>query len=250
MNIQTYLDRLARRLHHLNPQQRHAALTEIHGHLHEEARRLHADGLAPAAAEAAAIEAFGRPEEIAVAYGPQGGEVRGETGEVLLRIARGTGRAAAATGRGAGQVLKVLGIVALVAVGVALVVLLGVLAFAGTALVTFQDEIREAVPRPIYGYSDERDMTEPRTELHTNGFDVGPEMKEFRIVFDTAPEAGCVRIRLTDPSGDTVNVNGNGCDATSYGTTFTEQGRWTVEYAFIAYAGSVDAEAWGFERAR
>lgn len=246
--IDDYLRQIRKRLSHLPLGEQEAVLTEIRDHLETEAAALRRADRTLSRDEAAlrATHAFGAPEEIGVAYGAQTTVVHRTTGEVLLRVAAATGRAA---GRGAKGVVKWTLISVLVLLGIGTIIAVAALFFVGDLADTFQDDIREAVPRPVYHYEGHWDVTDPQVNSHADTFQLGSRAKEIRIGFATSPEAGCLAIQLVSPSNQVTDINGNGCSATDKMLTITEQGTWTVRYTFAAYSGSVDVEAHAFETA-
>lgn len=247
--LEDYLRDVRRHLKQLPIRERDAVLAEIRDHLQSEARRLCAADKRLSGDEAMlqATNAFGDPQELGIAYGPQGGVVRRSTGEQLLDVAVLTSRAA---GRGVKGVLKWTGIAAAVLLGAALIALIATLVFAGEIINTFEDDIREAVPHPIYHFSDDRELTDPRSGVTQESFQVADDFREFKFFLETDPEAGCVQVQLTSPSGEANDVTAGSCDAVSRSTTYTEHGTWTVRYLFAAYAGSIDVNAVGFKSAR
>ena len=253
--LEDYLLDIRTRLTELPYKDQDAVLGEVRAHLGsaiEEDRRKN-PGLSDDELALAATAAFGDPDEIGVAYGPKGGLVRKSTGQVLLRAAVLTGRAARATGKAAGRgarsTLKWGGIVALVVLGAALVLVV-VGAFVFTQLAdTYHDEIVEAVPHQVYSYQAAWPLSQSNTNPKQDSFSVPANSKEFRITFTTAPQAGCAAIQLTSPSGTVTSVNGNGCSAYDQQSTYTETGTWQVRYTFVAYAGSVSAHAESYQKA-
>lgn len=253
--VDDYLLELRTRLSELPFRDQDAVLGEVRAHLAAdiEDRRRKAPKSSNDELALAATAAFGDPDEIAVAFGPQGGLVRKRTGEVLLRAAVLTGRAARATGRAAGRgaksTLKWAGIVAAVLLGVGLVILV-VVAFVGVQLAnTYKEEIVESVPHPIYDYHSSWALSSPEAGPKQDSFSVPSDSREFRIAFTTTPQAGCVAIQLTSPSGAVTAVNGNGCSAYSQASTFTEVGTWKVQYTYVAFAGTVSAHAEAYRKA-
>lgn len=254
MNIlQDYLDDLERQLRRLPKAERAAVLAEVKTHL-EEAAAGHQAGtdLSEDEAMLRATHRFGTPKEVAAGYSPQTGEVR--VGSVVLDVARATGRGlgktataagkgAVVVGRGAGHVLKWSVIAAL---GVILVA--GVVAVA--VLVVFDDEIKEAVPRPLDSYQRTCSAVNPCAAPDTGAmaFDIGPDVKEFRVLWEGDCEAGSARVTATSPSGETITVAGELCDNSGH-RVFTEPGRWRFDVIFTGYVGWVDLDAYAFERA-
>ncbi len=244
-SIEDYVNRVGRNMRRLPKHERYAIQREIHQHLVEDTERRVADGATPDDAVQAAITAFGEPSDIALAY-DDNVLVNETTGQTVLRLAAATGKAA---GRGARGVLKWGGIITASVIGIMLVLTIAVLGLAGTALVVFEDEITEATPRPVYIYSGDWDTAEAHNNVRSDQFSINSEVKEFKVIIDSAPDTGCVSITLTSPSGAESQVNGNGCEDTHYASTFVEKGTWSIRYVFLGYTGSVDVGVFSFEHA-
>lgn len=259
--IDDYLNDLRKNLGHMDHEERDAVLAEVADHLRQESERLQAANPTWSENQAAmnAIESFGPADEIGIAYGGSQdpvGVINQVTGERLLEVAQVTGRVAGKVavvgGRGLKGLLKFAGIAALVIIGAATVLAVAGLFFAGTVATVFQDDIREAVPRPLYGYSASWYSPDTETRTFTESFDVREGMKEFWIDMDIHGDAGCAQIRLMDGDGDVRYDSGQVCgDRSGSGQrTFSEKGTWQVEYTFVAFAGHVDVEAMYFEEAQ
>jgi hypothetical protein len=244
-----YLNQIRKQLRHLELSERDQVLAEVRGHLTDEVARLRkADkSLSRDEAELKATHAFGEPEELGVAYGPRGGVIRKRTGERLLEVAVLTGRAA---GRGVKGTLKWTGIAAAVLLGAGLIVFISLLFFASDIAETFQDDIRESIPREVYSYSGSWAVPNSNNGVVTDSFQIGEHVKEFEFHASTTPETGCLAIQLQSPSGQVMDINGNGCQPTDRDTTYTESGTWQIRYTFIAYTGSVSVDAYAYEKAR
>ncbi len=259
--IDDYLNDLRKNLGHMDREERDAVLAEVEDHLLQESERLQAANPKWSNEKAAlnAIESFGPADEIGVAYGGSKdtvGVINQVTGERILEVAAVTGRVAGKVavvgGRGLKGLLKFAGIAALVIVGVATILVVAGLFFAGTVATVFQDDIREAVPRPLYGYNQYwGGATDVQTSTTTERFDVRGDVKEFWIDMDIDSSQGCAQILLTDPSGDIRYDSGTVCngDHASREFNFSEEGEWTIRYSYTAYAGQVVVEAWYFQSA-
>jgi hypothetical protein len=188
-----------------------------------------------------AIHAFGGPEEIGASFTPHGVEVRNRAGDVVLRVASAAGKGLRAAGRGIGRTVKW----ALIVFGVLL--LAGVTA-AVVVLVVFQDDLREAIPRPLYerseGYTN-------RTATFTDAVPVAANVKEVRINVNTRWYAadGCAAVSLIAPSGVLVMDGGDGCAEIDRTITAYETGVYTFNYKLTRFTGRVHVEVTAYERA-
>jgi len=252
--LDDYLLEIRGRLRALPYAQQDGLVAEARAHIANDvaARRKADPTLSLQEAELAATAAFGDPGEVAAQPGG-GALVRKSTGEVLLRAAVLTGRAAKATGKAAGRgarsTLKWTGIVLLVLLVTGLLLVV-VGAFVGTHLAdTYHDQIVESVPHQVYRYSGVWPVTSPNADVHQEAFTVPADSREVHVTFVSSPQAGCVAIQLTSPSGKVTAVNGNGCQGYNQESTFTETGDWHVQYAFLAFAGTVSAHAESYQRA-
>lgn len=257
MILDDYLDRLRAGLKRLPAGERDAVVEEVRHHLQDEAADLHKNetGLSHMDALRRAIDNFGPAEEVAAGYDEASGEVRRPDGEVLRvtkAVGRGAGRAAVGVGRGVGTVLKwsLIGVLALT--GIAAVVAVAALFFAGDVADTFQDDIREAIPRPLYDY--ERSWsgtTEAHSSTTTDSFDLREGTKEFHISFDVRADTGCARVILLDPGGATRYDSDTVCGEATAGRTlvFSTPGQWRIQYTYTAFTGSVEVGAWYFQEA-
>jgi hypothetical protein len=249
--LDDYLLGLRTQLLHLPYGDQDAVMAEVRAHLESDMadRRRRDPRLSDDELALQATAAFGAPDELTVRFGPSGGLVRKSTGEVLLRAAVLTGRAAKATGRGVRTLLKWTGITAAVLLGVALVLVI-VAAFVGTNLATtYHDQIAESIPHPVYSYSGAWGVSDAQANIKTDPFAVPSDSRELRIRFTTAPTSGCIAIQLTSPSGKVTMVNGNGCSAFNQESSYAETGEWRVQYTFVGYAGSLSAHAEAYQKA-
>lgn len=250
--IDDYLNDIRRRLSHLGLRERDAVLEEIRLHLESEVARLRSEDKRLSKDEGAlqATNSFGDPEEIGVAYGAHGGVINRTTGEMLLEVALLTTRAA---GRGLRGTLKWTGIVLAIILGISLILVLAGLVFADNVIDTFQDDIRQNTPHPLYDYDGVWLGTEnAHTETTMDSFQVRQGVREFTIDFRIQPlggpePTGCAQITLTDPDGSVAYDSGTDCDADSRELTLNQQGTWQVRYTYVAFQGSVDVEAYYFE---
>lgn len=230
--IDDYIRRLSADLGHLPKKERDAVLAEVRAHLEEAAKE---DGME------AAIESFGTPAEVAAGYDRDTQTVRARSGAVVLTVSKALGRGVVATGRGAGRVLKwgLIGALSLLAIASAIAI---------AVLVVFDDEIKEAVPRPIDAYDRSCTVTSPCAGPENAAtFDIGPDVKEFRVLIDGDCDAGTASVRAQDPSGDVITLSENACNGAI--KTFTEQGRWSITVVYSAYVGTVELDVLAFERA-
>jgi hypothetical protein len=245
-------------LAHMDVRERDAVLKEIRVHLGEAVAQLQAEDpkLSPDEAAIKATYAFGNPRDIGVAYGGDNGigVINRTTGDRLLEVAIVTGRVAGTvavtTGRGIKGVLKWAGISIAAILGITVVLLLGTLVFAGGVIDTFQDDIRENTPRPLYQYSGSWGVTEPHTETRTDSFQIREGVRDFIIEFNIRPDdgGGCTRITLTAEGSTTPAYDsGTGCGETSQTLTLSDKGTWTIQYTYVAYVGSVSVGAYYFE---
>jgi len=244
--LEEYLKSVEANIAHIPVAERDTAIREMRSHLHEQIAELRRADVEMGEIEATerAIRAFGDPAEIGVSYGNGGSApvvVNKHTGEVLLRTLRATGRVAAATGRGIGKTLKWI----LFAVFAILFLALG---SALTLLIVFQDDIRETVPRPIHSYS--RDLDGANGQRNSTFF-VNEDTKEVRIQLNVNRQGttGCAAVTIQDPSGSIVFDSSGDCDDLSALLTFYDAGRWTINYTYDAFDGSVDVDVYAFERA-
>jgi hypothetical protein len=241
--LDQYLNDVERHLRGLSSPQRQNVLREMRAHLQEEIlRRREADPqLSLDEATLGATHAFGEPQEIGVSYGPHGGEVRNQAGEVLLRVAHATGRGLKATGRGLGRTLKWSLIVLLV------LFLTGVTAGL-VVLAIFQDDIREAFPRELYQRND-------RYDNRTGTFEevmVVPEHYraiDIHLWVSRQGASSCAAITILSPSGKAVLDTGDGCSTTNRQVRVEETGTYTITYRLETFTGSVNLYATGFTRA-
>jgi tetrahydromethanopterin S-methyltransferase subunit G len=244
--VTAYLQAVANNLAHLPTEEREATMREMRSHLHDEIAELRRSdpGMGEIEATERALRAFGDPTEIGVSFGASGTKevVNRRTGEVLVRVARMTGRVAIATGRGIGRTVKwilvlVFGI-ALLAIGSAL-----------TLLIVFQDDLREAAPRPIHTYA--RDLDDETSARNTTFF-VNPDVKEIRIHLnvDRAGTQGCAAVTVRNPAGVSVFDTTGDCSDVRTLLTFYDEGRWTVSYEFTSFTGWIDLDVYAFERVR
>lgn len=249
--IDAYLRDVRSKLNHLPIRERDAVLEEIGQHLKTETKRLRQEQPTLSADEAdlQATHAFGDPDELGVAYGAGGGVVNRTSGELLLDVAVLSSRAA---GRGVKTTLKWTGIICGGILAIALVLLVIGLAFTGTMIHTFQDDIRENIPRPLYDYHNSWDAMEPHTATESDTFALREGTREFifsvQIRPDTTAEFGCARVVLTAPDDSTAYDSGVDCDPVDRSLTLNQEGTWSVEYIYVAYSGSVDVSAIYFEQ--
>jgi uncharacterized membrane protein len=239
--LDDYLAAVRRQLGSLPRAQRDEVLRDIRSHLGEKVRELRQADSRLSADEAMlqATHDFGDPADLGVAYGASGGVVRKSTGEVLLRVA-------ALTGKAAGGVLKWIVIAILVLVALAVVAGIAVLFVAGGVLVAYQDEIASSVPRPIYGYSEEWDLASSQAAMRTDAFQVSTDATGFDLLVDIRPEAGCLPLIVFAPDGTQAYSNGQGCQDTGQHLHFSQQGTWRIQYTFVAFSGSVDVAAFEY----
>ncbi|HEX9815505.1 MAG TPA: permease prefix domain 1-containing protein [Candidatus Thermoplasmatota archaeon] len=244
--LEEYLRSVDANLAHIPREEREATLLEMRSHLHDqvtELRRADAE-MGEVEATERAIRAFGDPSDIGVSYGNGGTNhvvVNNRTGEVVLRVVRATGRVAAATGRGIGRTLKWI----LFAIFAILFLAIG---SALTLLIVFQDDLREAAPRPIHSYS--RHLDDADGERNST-FVVGPDVKEIRIHLGIYREGvvGCAAITIRDPNNIVVFDSTGDCDDLETLLTFYQEGRWTISYEYQDFNGHLEVDVYAFERA-
>lgn len=246
--IDEYLREVRSRLNHLPIRERDAVLEEIGQHLKAETKRLRREepNLSADEAQLRATHAFGDPDELGVAYGARGGVVNRTTGALLLDVAVLSSRAA---GRGMKSTLKWTGIIAASILGLALILLVVGLTFTGTMIHTFQDDIRENIPRPLYNYQNSWGPA-PHTATESDTFELREGTREFIFTAQLRPATdgiGCARVVLTAPSGSTAYDSGLSCDPVDRSLTLNQKGVWTVEYTYAGYTGSVEVRAVYFE---
>jgi hypothetical protein len=245
--LDDYLLDIRTQLLHLPYKDQDAVMAEVRAHLESDMadRRRRDPRLTPDELALQATAAFGAPDEITVRFGPTGGLVRKSTGEVLLRAAVLTGRAAKATGRAAGRgakaVLKWTAITALIVFTAALIVGMVV-------LVEYKDTIAKGVQqemgtRSIYDHDGTWAVGNPQGSIHTDSFELSQQADHMDIGVSTTPQMGCVAIQLTDPAGAIVYQNGQGCSAVGEHLSFSQHGTWKIQYTFVAYTGTISVHA-------
>lgn len=241
--LDDYLAAVQRQLGFLPRRQRAEVLRDVRSHLEEKVRELRQADSRLSADEATlqATHDFGEPADLGVAYGASGGVVRKSTGEVLLRVA-------ALTGKAAGGVLKWTLIAVLVVLGLAVAVGIAVLFVAGGVLVAYQDEIAASVPRPIYTYSAEWAAPEFQAATRTDAFQVSTDATGFDLLIGVGQENGCLALTVTAPDGSQAYSNGQGCQDTAQQLHFAQQGTWRIQYTFAAFTGSVDVTAFEYRQ--
>lgn len=247
--IDDYVRAVGRNLRRIPTHERHAIQSEIHAHLSEDVQNRMAEGLSEDEAARAAIEAFGNPSDIGLAYGAPGEPgtlVNESTGQTVLRVAAATGRAA---GKGAKGALKWTGIILASLLGTILVLLFMALLFTGTVLTVYQDDIREATPRPIYVYDEYWATEDAHTGIESDSFAINDQVKEFKFSLSVEQELGCASVTLTAPDGTAYDINGNGCEDDSFVSTYTQTGTWTIRYAYGAFSGDIEVLVLSFENA-
>lgn len=240
--LRAYLRRVESQLSGMDRNERSTVMLEIRDHLSAEVARRVAAGATEDDAVQAAIEAFGEPEDLGVAYGAGGGIVNRTTGDRILEVAVLTGRAA---GRGVGKVAKFLGIAALALLGAAVVITVAVVAFAGVFVAAFDDEINQAVPRPVYDRAESHDASDPMIGVQSDSFGIPDAADELRIFYSVEhdPRVGCLRIDLVAPDGDIHNLNGDGCSDAGRHTVYTaEPGTWQVRYTASGFVGDFQVD--------
>jgi hypothetical protein len=257
--LHAYIDELNKRLDALPADERQAVMDEVQSHLDEDVAARVSAGAKLADAEHASTEAFGTPAEIAAGYdtseqvlhtacgatisiGSKIGNGARAAGRGAVVVGRTAGKGVAVVGRGAGKMLKY-GIISALAI-------LGIGAFIAVAtLLVFDDEIKEAVPRPIDFYDRTCTTTSPCAgPERASSFDIGSDVKEFRIAITGSCDAGRARVTATDSSGDLITLAENACSNGGM-KTFTEQGRWTIDVVYTGYVGDVQIDVYAFERA-
>lgn len=120
--LQAYMRAIHRRMGHLPGPMRRRVVSEVVAHIVLEAANLQRrePGLSAEEATRRAIEGFCPPEELLVAYGPEGGVVRRSTGTVVLRsrvltVYGGRSRTFLLNGAAAAGLLAVVAVLAVVA---------------------------------------------------------------------------------------------------------------------------------------
>jgi len=245
--LDDYLLDLRTQLLHLPYKDQDAVMADVRAHLGSDmAERKRRDPhLSDDELALQATAAFGAPDEIAVQFGPGGGLVRKSTGEVLLRAAVLTGRAAKATGRVAGRGAKA--VVKWTAI-TALIVFVAALVVGTVVLIEYKDTIAKGVQEAtsihsIYDHQGAYAASDPRTMVMAESFQVGAKADHFDIGISAQPQTGCLAIQLTDPSGKVAYSNGQGCSSTGEHLSFTQPGTWKIQYTFAAFTGSFSANA-------
>jgi hypothetical protein len=245
--LDDYLLDIRTQLLHLPYKDQDAVMAEVRAHLESDMadRRKASPRLSEDELALQATAAFGAPDEITVRFGPSGGLVRKSSGEVLLRAAVLTGRAAKATGQAAGRgakaVLKWTAITALVVFVAALVV-------GTTVLLAYKDTIAKGVQqemgtRSIYDHNGAWAYGDPHTATLTESFQVSEQADHVDVGIFTSPTMGCLAIQLTDPGGAIAYQNGQGCAAAGEHLSFTKPGTWKVQYTFVAFSGRLLVQA-------
>lgn len=243
--LDDYLDAVKLQLRHLPLREQRQVLAEIRAHLDEDiAQRQEADkSLSRDEAALQATHDFGDPQDLGVAHGAQGGVVRKSTGEVLLHVAVLTGRGVARTLR---TTIKWTGIVLLVLLALTTALAIAGVFVASDLLKEYKDELVEAVPRPIYSYEATYDLERVQATTRSDSFQVSNDARGFDLGITIQPENGCLAVQVLAPDGSTAFDNGQGCTATHQGLHFSDPGRWTIRYTFVAFTGSVDVEAYEY----
>ena len=244
--LEEYLRSVEGNIAHIPREERETTIREMRSHLQEriaELRRSDAE-MGEVEATERAIKGFGDPSDIGVSYGGEGANVNhvvvnNRTGEVMLRVVRATGRVAAATGRGIGRTVKWI----LFALFALLFLTLGSVL---TLLIVFQDDLREATPRPIHSYSRDLENTDG---TRSSVFVVAEDVKEIRIHLTVARSSGCAAITIRDPTDAVVFDSTGDCDDLQTLLTFYQPGNWTVDYTYQGFYGHLDVDVYAFERA-
>lgn len=227
-------------------------IDELRSHLAEKVNDLQATDPARDRAEIErdVLREFGSPQELALAYEPEGTAVlRNQAGDIVLRV----GKAAA---RGTGKVLKGLAI----ALAFLLVLAVGVGAWAWY-------EIKPNIPaiveqsQPLYEYYERCADTPCNGELPNDTFYVRPNVTTVRFDLRVSAVTDHLDNGTRDRVGNgTVHVtvrDANGTALLDRDFSLTEDaaahhsigwaavpGNWTVSYRFDGFRGAVDAEAY------
>lgn len=248
--IDQYLKQIRRRISHLPIRKRDAVLQEIKDHLEEETRLLRKEDKQLSKDEAAlqATNKFGDPDEISVAYGPDGGVVKRGTGEVLLDVA-------VLTSRGVGNVLKGTlkwtGIVALIILATALVV-------SGGILWLFQDTINDTVDTAtntrVRTLVEHDEQYEVAASMFTDSFEITNRTVQSRLSLSAGPtpdeNAGCLQVSITAPDGSSLYDSGQVClqDGLQKSWSPVNPGTYQVRVQFTGWSGELSIDGWAEER--
>lgn len=235
MNLDDYQQRLTAALPNLPADERQAVVEEVMSHLDQQVADLVSHGKAHADAVAEAIHRFGSPDEIAAGYDAGSGEVRPPAGDVVLRVAKATGRgagqAAAFVGRGIGGVARFVAIIVLVSLVVAGGVAVTAVALADEWLPFVEARIEENADHDLYhrslvGIVDRNDT-----------FYAPSDISRISLSVWTYDATGCFDITIRDPQGTAVHT-ATVCDDSSLSTTLPPvTGMWTIDYDAGDFAG-------------
>lgn len=237
--IEKYLNQVKARLNQIPPQDRPAILAEMRNHLSEKTADLRRGDphLSKAQAVELALRDFGHPEELTVASGAGSSTVRRRTGEIVLSVAK-------ATGRGIGKTFMWVGII----LGGLLVLGIGT---SLTLLYLFQDDIRENLPHRVYAFQETYDA---KTGTESGAFELGGNVKSATIGISileggVGKDAGCATVIVRSPTGATLFDNTGNCDSVSRSLSITQAGRYDISYRMTAFSGSIQITVDAFERA-
>jgi hypothetical protein len=244
--LEDYLRKFKQEIAHLPFRERDAVVREVKAHLKSEAGRLREEDPSLSADEAMlqATAAFGEPEELGVAYGPQGGVVRKKGGDRLLAVAVLTGRGvvatAKATGRGARHVLKWTAIVALVLLVAGLVTgLTLLLAYQGT-VDKLADKATSYSERTLVSRS--QAYTTPTPAVFSDSFSLSERTVKSELSLSIAPSnpaVGCLSYTITGPGGTVAADTTGSCPTGTTSYSFTAPGTYTIQYKLVAFQGTL-----------
>lgn len=234
MTLDIYMQELRAALKRLPADERAAVLDEVRSHLEEQVQELQAEGMAREKAEVLAAANFGDPAEIAAGYDDHSGEVRSDTGDVVLRVAKaaakGAGTAAVATGRVAGKGLsglsKILGAVIITAIIVGGATAVVAITFADEWAPFVSDKIEENSSHEVY----RRDMT--NIGMRTDPFWVPDDVRRLEVSAHVWDGPDCASFSLVDPNGTVQFESGQLCENDDVRTTLPPiSGSWRITFS-------------------
>ncbi len=236
MIVDEYLARVEKRLR-LREADRAAAMTEIRAHIEDKIRDEQERSPARHRADIArdVIDDFGSPQDIAVAYTPEGPVLHLPSGDHVIRLGR-------AVGRGTARFFKIAAIV----LGVLLVTAIGLGAF---AYAEFKPIIAANAPYEVFHY---RESCNPCDGISLNEpFPVHSRAREVRLEVSshaTGNGSGTFSVDVIDSNG-TVHYSRTYHDLddnnASVDTTLPAvPGTWRAVISYSGYHGHAHIEVW------
>lgn len=248
--VENYLQRLHARLRG-DAEQKTAIVNELRAHIEEKIADSWRERPELTREEVAreVLNDLGDADTLAVAYSPQGMELRDRAGEVVVSVGRAVGRGAVAVGRGAVPVVKWLAIS--LAAFIVLAVGVGIWAFYEVRPYV-EDLVEKNAPYPLYSLScaSQGCSADPAGQA----FFVHPDAREVRLdvsLWDDRDDRGngSVHVTLLEPDGmarfdRTFTAHDDGYSGEEV-TFAAVPGDWTVRVDFgPTFQGRLDVEVY------